>query len=107
MTFWRKIMNIPFLNSSSAELGIVGLTISSLVSLLFYVIVSFNKREDKRTQSFQETISEIHTMHKDERCEWRDDANLRQSQTNEALKELSKAINDLINTESTVKLDVR
>ena len=79
----------------TTELGIVGLTVSSLVSLLFYVVISSNSREDKRTQSFQKTISDIHTMHKDERKEWKNDANERQSQTNEAIKELSKAIHEV------------
>lgn len=101
-------MSFPFLDNTTTELGIVGLTISSLVTLLFYVIISFNKREDKRTQSFQETISDIHSMHKDERSEWRSDANLRQVQTNEALKELSDAIRDLMKSnESSLKLNVR
>lgn len=100
-------MNIPFLNNVAAELGIVGFTISSLVTLVFYIMMSSNKREDKRAQSFQETICEIHKMQKDERCEWRADANVRQTQTNEALKELSKAIHELINTNdsSTIKLN--
>jgi uncharacterized membrane protein YbaN (DUF454 family) len=80
------------------ELGIVGLMISSLITLLFYTIVSFNKREDKRTESFQETIFQIHTMHKDERAEWKHDATIRQEQTNDALKELSCAIQDLVKT---------
>lgn len=79
----------------TTELGIVGLTVSSLVSLLFYVVISSNSREDKRTQSFQKTISDIHAMHKDERKEWKNDANERQSQTNEAIKELSKAIHEV------------
>ncbi len=79
----------------TTELGIVGLTVSSLVSLLFYVVISSNSREDKRTQSFQKTIADIHTMHKDERTEWKNDANERQSQTNEAIKELSKAIHEV------------
>lgn len=100
-------MNFPFLENSVTELGIVGLTISSLVTLLFYTTVSFNKREDKRTQSFQDTISEIYTMHKDERGEWRSDANLRQIQTNEALKELSEAIRDLMKNNDSLKLDAR
>ena len=88
--------------SPSTELGIVGLTVSSLVTLLFYIVISFNRREDKRTQAFQETIEHIHIIHKDERSEWREDANTRQSQTNEALKELSTAIQDLIRTNETV-----
>ena len=88
--------------SPSTELGIVGLTVSSLVTLLFYIVISFNRREDKRTQAFQETIEHIHIIHKDERSEWREDANIRQSQTNEALKELSTAIQDLIRTNETV-----
>lgn len=92
----------PSVFSPSTELGIVGLTITSLVTLLFYIVVSFNKREDKRTQAFQETIEHIHTIHKDERSEWRQDANLRQAQTNEALKELSTAIQDLIKTNEAV-----
>ena len=79
----------------TTELGIVGLTVSSLVSLLFYVVISSNSREDKRTQSFQKTIADIHTMHKDERTEWKNDANERQSQTNEAIKELSKTIHEV------------
>lgn len=95
-------MNVPALNNIVTELGIVGLTISSLITLLFYVITSFNKREDKRTESFQETIFQIHTMHKDERAEWKKDATLRQEQTNEALKELSMAIQDLIKTHDSV-----
>jgi hypothetical protein len=88
--------------SPSTELGIVGLTVSSLVTLLFYIVISFNRREDKRTQAFQETIEHIHIIHKDERSEWREDANMRQSQTNEALKELSTAIQDLIRSNETV-----
>jgi hypothetical protein len=88
--------------SPSTELGIVGLTVSSLVTLLFYIVISFNRREDKRTQAFQETIEHIHVIHKDERSEWREDANMRQSQTNEALKELSTAIQDLIRSNETV-----
>jgi hypothetical protein len=99
-------MNIPFLNSAAAELGIVGFTISSLITLIFYLINSFNKREDKRTLSFQETISSIHTMHKNERSEWREDANIRQKQSNEAIKELSSAIHEMINSNaSTIKLE--
>lgn len=98
-------MNAPALNNIVTELGIVGLTISSLITLLFYTIISFNKREDKRTESFQETIFQIHTMHKDERAEWKKDANLRQEQTNYALKELSIAIQDLTkNQESSIKV---
>jgi len=88
--------------SPSTELGIVGLTVSSLVTLLFYIVISFNKREDRRTQAFQETIEHIHVIHKDERSEWREDANMRQSQTNEALKELSTAIQDLVRANEAV-----
>ena len=88
--------------SPSTELGIVGLTVSSLVTLLFYIIISFNKREDRRNQSFQETIEHIHIIHKDERSEWREDANMRQAQTNEALKELSTAIQNLIRANEVV-----
>jgi hypothetical protein len=97
-------ITMNLLSNPSAELGIVGLTISSLVTLLFYIVISFNKREDKRTQSFQDTICHIHDMHKNERCEWRTDANLRQSQTNEALKELSNAIQDLIKNDTSIKV---
>jgi len=101
-------MNFPFLSNTATELGIVGLTVSSLIGLLYYTIMSSNKREDKRTQSFQETICQIHDMHKDERSEWREDANLRQAQTNEAIKELSNAIQDLIkNNDAVLKLETR
>jgi cytochrome c556 len=86
-------MSTPFWTT---ELGITGLTITALVSLLFYIVVSSNRREDKRTKCFQEAMCDMHQMHKEERTEWREDANMRQKQTNEALKELSKAINDMI-----------
>lgn len=86
-------MSTPFWTT---ELGITGLTITALISLVFYVVISSNRREDKRTKCFQESMSDIHELHKEERHEWREDANYRQEQTNEALKELSKAINDMI-----------
>jgi mannitol-specific phosphotransferase system IIBC component len=86
-------MTTPFWTT---ELGIVGLTISSLISLVFYVIVSSNKREDTRTTNFQQAMNEIHDMHKQERSEWREDATSRQDKTNEALSELTKAINEVL-----------
>lgn len=86
-------MSAPFWTT---ELGIVGLTISSLISLLFYVIISSNKREDKRTHTFQDAINDMHDMHKQERSEWREDASSRQDKTNEALHELTKAINEVL-----------
>jgi len=85
----------------TTELGIVGLTISSLITLIFYIVISSNRREDKRANSFQDAINEIHQLHKQERSEWRDDANLRTRQTNEAIKELSRAINDMISENQT------
>lgn len=97
-------MSIPFWTT---ELGIVGLTISSLITLIFYIVISFNRREDKRTSSFQKSISDIHEMHKDERCEWKKDASVRQAQTNEALRELSRAINEMIinhHREETIRI---
>jgi len=86
-------MTTPFWTT---ELGIVGLTISSLISLVFYVIISSNKREDTRTTNFQQAMNVIHDMHKQERSEWREEANSRQDKTNEALSELSKAINEVL-----------
>lgn len=86
-------MNIPLWTT---ELGIAGLTITALVSLVFYIVISSNRREDKRAKCFQESISGLHELHKEERGEWREDANHRQEKTNTALKELSKAINDMI-----------
>jgi len=85
----------------TTELGIVGLTISSLITLIFYIVISSNRREDKRANCFQDAINEIHQLHKQERSEWREDANTRQKQTNEALKELSRAINDMISENQT------
>lgn len=85
----------------TTELGIVGLTISSLITLIFYIVISSNRREDKRANSFQDAINEIHQLHKQERSEWREDANVRQKQTNEAIKELSKAINEMITEHHT------
>ena len=96
-------MSTPFWTT---ELGITGLTITALVSLLFYIVVSSNRREDKRTKCFQEAMCDMHQLHKEERSGWRDDANMRQKQTNDALKELSKAINDMIydNNHENIKL---
>lgn len=81
----------------TTELGIVGLTISSLITLIFYIVISSNRREDKRAICFQEAINEIHQLHKQERSEWREDANTRQKQSNEAMNGLTRAINDLLN----------
>lgn len=86
-------MGTPFWTT---ELGIAGLTITSLITLTFYIVISSNRREDKRTTCFQEAICEMHQLHKEERSEWREDANYRQKQTNDALRELSKAINEMI-----------
>jgi hypothetical protein len=86
-------MNIPLWTT---ELGITGLTITALISLVFYIVISSNRREDKRAKCFQESISDLHNLHKQERTEWREDANNRQEKTNIALKELSKAINEMI-----------
>lgn len=86
-------MNIPLWTT---ELGITGLTITALISLVFYIVISSNRREDKRAKCFQESISDLHDLHKQERTEWREDANNRQEKTNIALKELSKAINEMI-----------
>lgn len=98
-------MGTPFWTT---ELGITGLTITSLISLMFYVIISSNRREDKRTNCFQESMYEMHQLHKEERSEWREDANYRQKQTNDALKELSKAINEMIaEHNSDTKLHLR
>lgn len=100
-------MSTPFWTT---ELGITGLTITALVSLLFYIVVSSNRREDKRTKCFQEAMCDMHQLHKEERTEWREDANIRQGQTNDALKELSKAINDMIydhHNDESIKLNVR
>lgn len=80
----------------TTELGIAGLTITALISLVFYIVLSSNRREDKRTKCFQDSMCDIHKLHKEERSEWREDANVRQEKTNNALKELSKAINDMI-----------
>ena len=80
----------------TTDLGIVGLTVSALISLLTYVIVATNKREDRRNESFQNTISEIHNLHKEERVEWREDAAIRQENANEAMCELTKAINEVL-----------
>lgn len=80
----------------TTELGLAGLTITALVSLMFYIVVSSNRRDDKRNKCFQDTMCDIHQLHKEERSEWREDANYRQEKTNDALKELSKAINDMI-----------
>lgn len=80
----------------TTDLGIVGLTVSALISLLTYVIVSTNKREDRRNESFQNTISKIHDLHKEERVEWREDASIRQDKANQALSELTKAINEVL-----------
>jgi len=82
----------------TTDLGIVGLTVSSLVSLLFYVIISSNKREDRRNAQFQKTINDINELHRDERSEWREDASARQDKTNQALSELTKAINEVLVT---------
>lgn len=82
----------------TTDLGIVGLTVSSLVSLLFYVIISSNKREDRRNVQFQKTIHEINELHRDERSEWREDASARQDKTNQAMSELTKAINEVLVT---------
>ena len=86
-------MNIPLWTT---ELGITGLTITALISLVFYIVISSNRREDKRAKCFQDSMSNLHDLHKEERGEWREDANDRQEKTNAALKELSKAINDMI-----------
>ena len=86
-------MNIPLWTT---ELGITGLTITALISLVFYIVISSNRREDKRAKCFQDSMSNLHDLHKEERGEWREDANHRQEKTNAALKELSKAINDMI-----------
>lgn len=93
----------------TTELGLAGLTVTSLISLIFYVIISSNRREDKRNKCFTESMNELHGLHREERSEWREDANFRQKQTNEAMKELSKAINDLIgeHQNSHTKLDLR
>ena len=80
----------------TTDLGIVGLTVSALISLLTYVIVATNKREDRRNESFQNTISEIHDLHKDERVEWREAAATRQENANEAMCDLTKAINEVL-----------
>ena len=79
-------MGTPFWTT---ELGIAGLTITSLITLTFYIVISSNRREDKRTTGFQEAMFEMHQLHKEERSEWREDAN-------DALRELSKAINEMI-----------
>lgn len=98
-------MGTPFWTT---ELGITGLTITSLITLMFYVIISSNRREDKRTNCFQEAMCEMHQLHKEERSEWREDANYRQKQTNDALKELSNAINEMINEHNNdTKLHLR
>ena len=86
-------MNIPLWTT---ELGITGLTITALISLVFYIVISSNRREDKRAKCFQDSVSDLHDLHKEERGEWREDANNRQEKTNTALKELSRAINDMI-----------
>lgn len=86
-------MSTPFWTT---ELGITGLTITALISLVFYIVISSNRREDKRTKCFQESMSDMHQMHKEERSEWRNDASYRQEQTNKAIGELSKAINEMI-----------
>jgi gas vesicle protein len=94
----------------TTELGLAGLIVTSLVTLVFYIIAASNKREDKRAKCFSETLNEIHTLHKEERSEWREDANFRHKQTNDALKELSQAINDMIkdhNDRHTPSLDIR
>lgn len=98
-------MSTPFWTT---ELGITGLTITALISLVFYIVISSNRREDKRTKCFQESMSDMHQMHKEERSEWRNDASYRQEQTNKALYELSKAINDMIYDHSnSEKLNIR
>jgi len=102
---------LSFLSSLwTTELGLAGLLITSLITLVFYIVASSNKREDKRARCFSEPLNEIHTLHKEERSEWREDANFRQKQTNDALKELSKAINEMIkdhNDNQIARLDIR
>jgi len=90
-----EVDNMP-IQPWTTDLGIAGLTVSALVSLLAYVIVSTNKRDDKRNKSFQESISTIHQLHKEERREWREDAATRQDKTNEAISELTKALHDVM-----------
>ena len=69
------------------ELGIAGLCVSGLVTLLWYVIRSHNQREDKRSTEFVSSIKEINDNHRQERGEWRES-------TNEVLRELKDTIRD-------------
>ena len=71
----------------TTELGIAGLCVSGLVTLLWYVIRSHNQREDKRSTEFVSSIKEINDNHRQERGEWRES-------TNEVLRELKDTIRD-------------
>jgi hypothetical protein len=82
----------------TTDLGIIGLTVSSLISLLFYVIISSNKREDRRNVQFQKTIHDVNELHRDERSEWKEDASVRQDKSTQALSELTRAINEVLVT---------
>lgn len=102
-------MSSLFSSLWTTELGLAGLVVTSLISLVFYIIISSNRREDKRTKCFTESVNDLHSLHRNERSEWREDANYRQKQTNEAIKELSKAINDMIgeHQNNQAKLNLR
>lgn len=64
-------------NFFTTELGLAGLVVSGLMSLMAYVIYSGNKKESSRVDSFQRAMGEFHSMHKEEREEWRRDADRR------------------------------
>jgi hypothetical protein len=93
----------------TTELGVAGLTVSGLVSLLALVITSGHKRDVKRTDSFQDALAKLYEMQKEERDEWRLDTNKRDSEwrrevakrdkeMSAALAELTKAVNELANS---------
>lgn len=98
---------MPFSNLFTTELGIAGLAVSGLVSLLAFVIISGNKKDSTRMNCFQEALNNLYAMQKQEREEWREDANRRDAEWRKemirrdreigsALKELTEAIQEII-----------
>lgn len=80
----------------TTELGLYGLVVSGLFSLVTYVIFSSNKREDKRCDNFNKTLKEISDRHSIERKDWKTDICSLERETNTVIKELTTAIKEVL-----------
>jgi len=86
-----------FSNFFTTELGLAGLVVSGVMSLMTYVIYSANKKESSRIESFQSTMNEFYNMHRQERDEWRRDIDRRDESWRQEISRRDREISNALN----------